>query len=69
MSSSPLSALDDFAAAAPGAAASLAQSAFQAFWGELQRVGDWAQSSIDLRQGSFVLELSPGEAPDDAWAA
>ena len=67
MSASPLLALDDFAAAAPGAA-SLAQSAFQALWGELQRVGDWAQSSIDLRQGSFVLELSPGEAPDDAWA-
>jgi hypothetical protein len=46
----------------------LAQSAFHALWGEVQRVGDWAQSSIDLRQGSFVLELSPGEAPDDAWA-
>lgn len=68
MSASHLLALDAFADGAPGAATGLAQSAFHALWGEVQRVGDWAQSSIDLRQGSFVLELSPGEAPDDAWA-
>ena len=68
MSASHLLAVDAFADGAPGAATGLAQSAFHALWGEFQRVGDWAQSSIDLRQGSFVLELSPGEAPDDAWA-
>ena len=30
-----------------------------ALWTELQRFGDWAQSSLDLREGAFVSELDP----------
>lgn len=36
---------------------------------ELNRFGDWAQSSMELRQGTFVSEVADPEWSPEAFAA